>query len=918
LADLPTGTVTFLFTDLERSTRLWEEQPDAMRAALARHDDLLTQGVESEGGHVVKSTGDGLHAVFGTAEAAVGAALACQLALTSERWGTTGPLRVRMGLHTGAAEQRGGDYFGPALNRAARLMAVAHPGQVLCSQATADLVRDSLPPTAALIDLGEHRLRDLSRPEHVFQVGVPGLASEFGPLRSVDAFPGNLPVTRTSLVGRQREVTELVSLLQSDRLITLTGVGGVGKTRLALQVAAEVLDRFPQGAWLVGLAPLRDPELVPDAVAAVVGVRDQPGRPLIDVLCEALTERRLLLVLDNCEHVVGAVAQIADRLLDRCPELRLLATSREALGIDGEYRWPTPSLPTAGRAARDPAALVGVESVQLFVERARAVRRDFEVSTENAAAVSEICERLDGIPLAIELAAARVGVLAPQDLLRRLDQRFRLLTGGSRTALERHQTLRAAIEWSYALLDDAEQELFRRLSIFSGGFELAAAEAVTTGDAVAQSAVLDLVSGLVAKSMIIADPSRTSTRFRILETLREFGRDRLIDSGESDAVRTRHARYYVNFSEAIYEELRQDFRRAANAYAALERELDNLRVAHDWLISSEDASEALRWIRFCAAANIGEKAEMLGRCETTITLCNDLPAEARAESLMIGGWVAFGAGEFARARQLAQACLEVDEKSGLRPNSVALGTLAQVAFWTGDARQAVQLIEQSIAGAGHEWGSVFSEVRGMQIFTLTQIGDTDRAIALGEALLGEARASGSTYLASALWLLGLAYLRRDPKRAHDLAEESLACSVDFQRPWALVAVGEVRIAVHEHRGAIDAFAEAMRLAQTSGDRQIIPVSLEGMARAFRRLGERVPAVRLFAAAEAVREHLSSASALTDAASRDRTIERLKTSVPADQFAAAWRDGRDLGFAGAVALGLDEAATIGCSARTASA
>jgi predicted ATPase/class 3 adenylate cyclase len=555
MVDLPTGTVTFLFTDLEGSTRRWEQQPDAMQAALARHDVILRDAMGSHRGLVFSEMGDGIAAAFASASDAVAAAIEAQLGLGAEEWGEIGDLQARMGLHASVVELRAdGQYVNQPLNRCARLMAVAHGGQLVVSETVESLVRGALPPEVGLVDLGVHRLRDLDRPIGVFQATHPGLRREFPPLRSLDVLPGNLPEVRTPLVGRQREVREVAGLLESDRLVTLTGVGGVGKTRLALQVAAEVLDRFPDGVWLVGLAPIRDSALVPDTIAAAVGVRDQPGRSLVEVLCEALEHRCLLLVLDNCEHVISAVAQIADRLLDSCSELRLLATSREALGVAGEYRWPTPSLAVAGATVRDLGALVEVEAVQLFVERAQAVRREFAVNTDNAAAVAEICERLDGIPLAIELAAARVSVLGPHDILARLDERFRLLTGGSRTALERHQTLRAAIEWSYALLDEGERELFRRSTIFSGGFDLAAAEAVATGDDVDLAAVLDLLSGLIAKSMIIADVSGILTRYRILETLREYGRDRLIDSSESDTVRTRHARYYVNLAEGLFEE----------------------------------------------------------------------------------------------------------------------------------------------------------------------------------------------------------------------------------------------------------------------------------------------------------------------------------------------------------------------------
>jgi len=352
---LPTGTVTFLFTDLEASTRLWEQHPGAMQAALARHDALLTEAVAKHGGQVVKSTGDGLHAVFATADAGMAAAVAGQRALGAEPWGPTGELRVRMGLHTGVAEQRGGDYFGPVLNRAARLMAVAHPGQVLCSQATADLVRDALPSSVDLVELGRHRLRDLARPEVVFQVTHPDLPGEFPSLRSLDAFPGNLPTQRTALIGRSRELVRLAGVLEQHRLVTLTGVGGVGKTRLAVQLAADVLDRFPDGAWLVGLASIRDPTLVPSAAAAALEISERPGRPLHETLCDAIGSRELLLVLDNCEHLLDATARLVDALLDACPAVRSRVTASTAALARRSRRIRVPSRSPAFFTAPHPA-----------------------------------------------------------------------------------------------------------------------------------------------------------------------------------------------------------------------------------------------------------------------------------------------------------------------------------------------------------------------------------------------------------------------------------------------------------------------------------------------------------------------------------------------------------------------------------
>jgi predicted ATPase/class 3 adenylate cyclase len=533
VSELPTGTVTFLFTDLESSTRLWEQDPEAMRDALAQHDALLTRAVETHAGHVIKSTGDGLHAVFTTADVAVTAAVGGQQVLLAASWGPLGTPRVRMGLHTGVAEQRGGDSFGPVLNRAARLAEVAHPGQVVCSQATADLVRDSLPQAIGLTELGRHRLRDLSRPEVVFQIHHPGLPANFPPLRTLDAFPGYLPTERTPLIGRSNELARLGRLLEEHRLVTLTGVGGVGKTRLAVQLAADVVDRFPDGTWFVALASIHDPALVPSTVAAALGVPERPPRKLIDVLCDAIGSRQLLVLLDNCEHLLDATARLVDALLDVCPAVRVVTTSREALGVEGEQSWPTPSL--ALPATDTPESLEDVadaDAVTLFVECSRSVWPDFELSVSNASAVAALCRRLDGIPLAIELAAARVSALGPQDILERVDQRFLLLTGGSRTALDRHQTLQAAVDWSYDVLDDSERGLFDRLSVFAGGFTLDAACAVAADENAAEVDVLDLLGSLVAKSMVIADRSGGSVRYLLLETLRQYGRERLIGAEE--------------------------------------------------------------------------------------------------------------------------------------------------------------------------------------------------------------------------------------------------------------------------------------------------------------------------------------------------------------------------------------------------
>jgi predicted ATPase/class 3 adenylate cyclase len=546
MAGLPSGTVTFLFTDVAGSTRLWEEFPDAMPDALARHDEVLRTAIEGYDGYVVKTTGDGFHAAFSAADAGVSAAIAAQRALGAETWGATGALRVRMGLHTGVASLRDGDYFGSVLNRAARLMGVAHGGQIVCSQATADLARDVLSEGVDFVDLGEHRLRDLTRAERVFQIGAPGLGSVFARLASVDAFPGNLPFQVSSFIGRGAEVAQTIAALDEARVVTLTGVGGVGKTRLALQVAAEVVPRFAEGAWLVELAAVRDPAGVVDAFLAVFGVTERSGQTRMDALVEFLGTKRLLLVVDNCEHLLDPVADLVDDVTRSCPGTVFLTTSREGLALAGEHILAVPSLGTPAPDA-NLDAVVASEAVQLFVDRAHATDRAFVLGAENMAAVMQVCRRLDGVPLAIELAAARVSMMSPTELARALDQRFEVLAGGRRGAVKRHQTLRATIDWSYDLLDQAQQRLLARLAVFAGGCTREAVEHICGGAPIEDRTIFHLLGDLVARSLLVAEHAQPDTRYRLLETIREYAEERLVEHHETETLRDLHAHWYAEY-----------------------------------------------------------------------------------------------------------------------------------------------------------------------------------------------------------------------------------------------------------------------------------------------------------------------------------------------------------------------------------
>jgi predicted ATPase/class 3 adenylate cyclase len=573
VAGLPSGTVTFLFTDLEGSTRLWEEQPGAMESALARHDEIIRDSIEAHQGHVVKTTGDGFHAVFAVASDAIVAAVEAQVVLERERWPVNARLGVRMGIHSGKTQEREGDYYGSATNRAARLVGVGHGGQIVVSDVTASLVGSNLSDSVEFVPLGEHRLRDLAAPLAVFQLAAPGLRSAFPPLRTLAALPGNLPAELSSFVGRARDVEEIRVLVAEARVVTLTGVGGVGKTRLALQVAGEVRPRFRDGVWLVELAGVRDPDVVAETVAMALGVPDQSGTPVVDGLIQFLRAKQVLLVFDNCEHLLDAAAELVQTLEHACRELVVLATSREGLGIGGERLVPLGSL-------------LDTDSVQLFVERAVAVRNDFEATEANLPAIMEVCRRLDGIPLAIELAAARVAVLSPAQIAQRLDQRFRILAGGKRGAVERHATLRAAIDWSFDLLTVEEQRVLARLSVFAGGCSLDAAEVVCASGPITPTMVLDHLSKLVARSLVVTDTSDVhETSYRLLETIRQYAEEHL-EPDEHHATRDRHARYYADWECLAREGLQSA--EQLRWFSLVDREVENLRIAVEWAVTGAD------------------------------------------------------------------------------------------------------------------------------------------------------------------------------------------------------------------------------------------------------------------------------------------------------------------------------------------
>ena len=542
-AELPAGTVTFLLTDIQGSTRLWETVPEAMEVALERHDHLLAEVIEGHGGAVVTSRGEGdsFFAVFASAVAAVEAAGACQLRLGREAWPEGAALRVRMGLHTGEAHVRDGDYADHApIGRCARVKAAAHGGQVLVTKTTRDLVQGRLDGAFGLKRLGEFRLRDLAEPELIYQLTHADLPADFPPIRTVAERTSNLPLPVSSFIGRERELQQTAAALGGARVVTLTGPGGAGKTRLALEVAGQVAGRFGDGAWLCELAPVRDRAGVDDAVAAVFSVTARAGQGTREALVEFLRSKELLLVLDNCEHLIDGAAALAENLARSCERLVILATSREGLGIDGEQLVPVPPLGVPGAEA-DLDTITGAEAVRLFAERASAVKPGFAVTAGNAPAVAAVVRRLDGIALAVELAAARVSAMTPAELARRLERSFAVLAAGRRSAVAHQQTLRATIDWSFQLLAGPEQALLARLAVFAGGAALQAVETVRGGEGIDPDAVFELLAALVARSLVVAEENGPETRYRLLETIRQYGEERLKAAGEAERWRARHA-----------------------------------------------------------------------------------------------------------------------------------------------------------------------------------------------------------------------------------------------------------------------------------------------------------------------------------------------------------------------------------------
>ncbi|WP_319458334.1 ATP-binding protein [Mycobacterium sp. RTGN4] len=741
------GVVTFLFTDIEGSTGRWEADADAMRNALAEHDHVLRKAIEAHDGWMFKHTGDGVLAAFASPRSAVDAAVAAQRALQ---------LPVRMGIATGEAELRGEDYFGPVLNRAARAMGAGHGGQILVADSTAGLLSG-----IDLMALGPRRLRDVPTPIELFQVRADGLATEFPPLRSVDASQGNLRPAATSLVGRASDVARVVGSLRAHRLVTLTGVGGVGKTRLAIEVANHLADEFLDGVWLFELAAVNDPATVPDAVAAVLGITQQVGMNLTKSVATSLEGRVRLLMFDNCEHVLDAAADLIEAILAQSATVRILATSREPLGVADEQVGSVPSLSVD--AGTDSAA------VQLFAERARSLAQNFSMDTDaEAEAVVEICRRLDGIPLAIELAASRMASMTPTEVRDRLDQRFQLLVG-SRRGLERHQTLRHAVTWSYDLLDDSEKALLERCSVFAGGFDLDGARAVTrSADDGDEFPILNILDALVRKSLIVADRLTGRTRFSMLETIRQFAEEQLVVHDGADEARTAHARFYAG-READVMTL-WDSPSQLHAYEWFAVEVANLRSAFRWAADRGELDDA---------APIATYAGLLGYCVENyepLAWAEELvePAETvhhpRLAYLLLIASMCWVVGRVDAAVVYSEEGQIAIGKGGEVPFGIE-GMVTSVYTATGHLERNIEWCQAQLA---HN-RDTHTFLRSQLVTVLAITGSAGEAMATADGLIAAAEATGNPdALAIALLAYGLAFSDADPPAAVGAFRRGLA------------------------------------------------------------------------------------------------------------------------------------------------
>jgi len=922
MSNLPSGTVTFLFTDIEGSTKLAQQHPDEMPVLLARHNQILHQAIEAYNGYVFQIVGDSFSAAFHSASDALHAALDAQRNLYHEAWNPA-PIKVRMGIHTGAAqleavsnESRYSGYATLALTQ--RIMTAGHGGQILLSQTAHDLTLDKLPAQVQFIDMGERRLKDIVRPEHLYQLMVPDLPSEFAPLNTLESFNHNLPAQLTSFIGREKEMDEIKNLIAAQRIVTLTGSGGAGKTRLSLRVGAECLDQFSGGIWFVELAPVTNPALVPQTLLSIFNLREDSHRTALEILINSLRPKTILLIFDNCEHLIEACAQISEDLLHACPKLKILASSREALGIAGEVPYRVPSLVTPNPAHLPPLEnLLDVDSIGLFIERATTAKSDFKLTKNNASFVAQICFRLDGIPLAIELAAARVKMLSPEQIASRLDDCFRLLTGGSRTALPRQQTLRALIDWSYSLLSEPEKTLFRRLAVFVGGWTLEAAEAVCSEGSIGVD-VLDLLTRLVDKSIVYIEESRGEIRYRRLETIRQYSREKFFETDEVETIRDRHLAFYVKYAESADEHMRGRLR--VEWTHRLTAEQDNLRTAMEWGLARNPES-ALR-----IAANLsifwtagGFSAEGFRWIQQALEHMEKIGARAQpslhAKALTGLAFLYISFGDNINGKRAAEESVAIyrqsQDKSGL---AYALVILANPLEILGERLQAEAALMESAAIARSEKNTfvLASALSGLTRVTLGLHSDTDAAERYADEAIRVSRAAGMEWTtAAAHEMKGIIALhRKDYDEARTFIKKAVNAHQETGANFNVIIVksslahmerelGNYVIAQNLYRETIVAFRD---VAQTGA----VAHQLEcfGFIALAQNQNER--ALQLFAAANALRENGGTPMTPDEQVYFDEQLIALHEKTDSIKFDSAWSMGRAMTIQQAIEFALESA------------
>jgi predicted ATPase/class 3 adenylate cyclase len=902
-AGAPSGTVTLAFTDIEGSTRLLQTLGDRYPEVLADHHRLVRDAFTRHGAVERGNAGDGLYFVFSSARGAVQAAIDAQLAIGSHPWPAGAAVKDRMGLHTGEPWSATEGYVGIDVHRAARICAAGHGGQILVSQTTRELVSDELRPPLGLIDLGVHRLRSLDTPQRLAQVVGPGLDDRFPPLRTTDTPRNNLQLEVTSFIGREREIEQAMRILDESGLLTLTGPGGVGKTRVGLRLARSLLDRFEDGAWIVECGALTDRDFVLPTVAGTLGMTEPAGRSLLAAIVDYVKGKRILLVLDDCDPVLAECAELSEAVLRACSTVRIIVTSREALGVSGEVILPITSLatPDSGAVVR-PSDLEGVDAVRLFVERARAVQPAFEVTDANARAVAQLCRRLDGIPLAIELAAARVRTLPVEQIAARLDDRFRLLTGGSRAAVARHQTLRATIDWSYELLTEPERAVLRRLSVFAGGATLEAAEAVCAGDAVDALDVLDCLGRLVEKSLVLSDSKTSEARFRLLETVREYARARLVEAGEAEATLRRHRDWYVALVDETSAALFHG-PEPVDRLRRLDREHEDIRVVLEWCL--DQPGEAGTGLRIAAGLwryweIRGYLTEGRGWLERMLSGSAGEVSAARANALTGAGNLALMQGDYRAAAGFHEASLDLNRTVGdAHGVAYAANNLANTVLQAGDTARARALYEESIAlemELGDERGAAFGSINLADV--ATRAGDIDEARALHKHILDLIRGLGDRWMeAFALDTFALATSRAgDRPGGRDLHLQALEIleTIGDRRGIArvLTHLAELALADGDTALARDLFRQSLANRQELGDMPGLATAMEGLAGAIA-IDDPEAAARLDGAAESLREAIRATVPPQAAADHDQTLAEIERRLGSDRFEAARRDGRQM-------------------------